>query len=869
MIGAQLLGQARRMLVRDWRSGELRLLALALAIAVAAVTSVGFFVDRVRLGLQRDAAQTMGGDAVLESDHPIDPHWFGEAQRAGLRSAQTVSFPSMALAAGTDGADVSGNAGAGSGAGPGASQANDAATLLVAVKAVTDTYPLRGALQVLERGVARTAAGVPRPGSAWVEAGVLAPLGLHVGDMLILGKRHLRIDAVIASEPDRLVQIMGFAPRVLINIDDLPSTGLIQPASRASYRWLIAGDAAAVRALSAQLAGQLARGQHLESLEDGQPQTQRTVDRTERFLGLVALLTVLVAAVAASSAARRFSTRRLDACALMRCLGISQRRITALFSIEFLAIGVLAGCAGTIVGLGLHLVLMRLLGAMLPSDVPLPGVYPAVQGFLCGLVLILGFALPPLEQLRRVSPVRVLRHDLGAPGARSLLAYLLGAAGFAVLLVWTAGEIRLGAIVGAGFVACVAVFAGVALGMLRALRWLRGAGAGSGAAASGRPAAAALGVAWRFALAAVQRRPGATVAQLVALAIGLMALLLLAIVRTDLIDQWRGQAPADAPNRFIINIQPEQRDEVIARLQAAHIEAAVLEPMIRGRLIAVDGVPIGPDSFDDERARGLVEREFNLSYRNEPPPYDPIVHGTWFAPDAAELSIEAGIAKRLHIALGQRLRFDVAGQMVEATVTSVRKVDWNSMHVNFFVIMSPGLLRDAPQSFITSFYLPPGQADVAGELVRRFPNLTVIDIGRVLAQVRGMLDQVIAAVQFLFVFSLAAGVLVLYTALIASQDERVREAALLRALGASRRQLANAQTAEMVLVGSLAGVLAALGAAAIAWALAHYAFEFDFVPRAWILLAGLLAGNAAALAGGQVGMRRVLHTPPLLSLRNA
>jgi len=350
-------------------------------------------------------------------------------------------------------------------------------------------------------------------------------------------------------------------------------------------------------------------------------------------------------------------------------------------------------------------------------------------------------------------------------------------------------------------------------------------------------------------------------------------LLLLAIVRGDLIDQWRGQAPPEAPNRFVINIQPEQVPEIGARLRADGLAQAILEPMVRGRLVQVDGKSIGPESYADERARGLIEREFNLSYRPDAPAQNQIAAGHWFAPDAPELSIEEGIAQRLHIGLGQRLQFDVAGQSVAATVTSIRKVNWDSMRVNFFVIMAPYLLRDMPQTYITAFYLSRAQAagtlDPITDLVRRFPNLTIINTDQILAQVRTMLDQLIAAVQFLFIFALAAGILVLYTALASSQEERMRETALLRALGASRRQLAGAQTAEMVLVGCLAGAMAAFGAVAIAWAMAHYAFDFEFRAPAWIAPAGIAAGVAAALAGGWAGLRRVLAVPPLQSLRDA
>ena len=836
MTQVHLVPQSLRMLRRDWRSGELRLLALALVIAVAAITSVGFFVDRLRLGLHRDAAQYMGGDAVLESDHPVAAHWDDDARSRGLRSAHSLSFPSMAMAD---------------------SATKHDASLLVAVKAVSAEYPLRGTLQILESGQAHPVAGGPPAGTTWVDAPLLGALGLAVGDSLRLGRTQLRIGAVLASEPDRTTQVMGFAPRVLISTADLDATGLVQPASRIAYRWMLAGDTAAVRALVAVIKPQIERGQHLETLDDGRPEMQRTLMRADRFLGLVALLTTLIAAVAVNSASRRFVARRLDSCALMRCLGLTQFQIGALFAGEFLAVGLAASVIGVAAGLGLHLVLLQTLAAFLPESIPAPSVLPAVQGVLCGLVLLLGFGLPPLEQLRRVSPVRVLRRDVGDPSARMLLAYGAGAAGFAVLLAWAAGDARTGGIVGAGFIACIAIFALTARGLIKALQRLR------------RGSLPLAGVTWRFALAAMQRRPGATVAQLVALAVGLMALLLLALVRTDLVDQWRGQAPANAPNRFVINIQPDQADAVRARLQAAQVAGAALEPMIRGRLVQIDDRPISPESYDDERARSLVDREFNLSYRPDAPAHNTIVQGRWYAPGTPELSIEEGLAQRLHISLGQRLRFDVAGQLIDATVTSVRKVNWDSMRVNFFVIMDPSLLRDAPQSLITAFYLPAAQSGFTDELVRAFPNLTVINTDQVLGQVRGMLDQVISAAQFLFAFALAAGVLVLYTALSASQDERVREAALLRALGASRRQLSSAQAAELVLVGALAGALAAAGAAAIAWALAHYVFEFVFVPRPWIAAAGVAGGIAASWLGGWSGMRRVLATPPMASLREA
>ncbi len=835
MTFSRLWAQALRMTVRDWRAGELRLLAAALVIAVAAVTSVGFFVDRIRLGLERDAAQLIGADLVLNADAPIAERLRERARAGALAVADTVTFPSMASNA-----------------------ADPDQMVLAAIKAVGDGYPLRGTLRVRDDPLApdRAATGIPAAGTAWVDPQALQALRLQVGEPLRLGELTLRVTQVIAVEPDRAAQFINFAPRVMFNLADLGATQLIQPGSRVTYRMLVAGERTQVRAFGTWLRGELARGQQIESLEGGQPEMQRTLERAERFLALVALLAAMVAAVAVAAAARRFSLRHLDSCAMMRCLGLAQRDIFRLFALEFLVIGVAACAAGTLLGYAFHFALLQILGSLIQASLPLPSVLPALQGFACGLVLLLGFALPPLAQLRQVPPLRVLRKDLGAPSGRAAFGYLVGFAGFFGLLLWSSNDLRIGSLTAGGFALGVALFALFAWGTLALLSPLR--------AFTGR-----LGLSWRFAVAAVQRRPVATIVQLVSLAVGLMALLLLTVTRTDLVDAWRAAAPPDAPNRFVINIQPDQAESVRARLLEAGIAEPQLYPMVRGRLIERNGEAVGPERYASERAQRLVDREFNLSYAVEAPSHNAIVAGRWFADGADELSIEEGIAKTLGIALGDVLTFEIAGNRVQARVTSLRKVNWDSLRANFFVIMPPSLLADQPQSLITAFHLPPQKAALAVDLVRAYPNLTVVDTSAVFRRVQAVLDQVIAAVEFLFLFTLAAGVLVLYAALAASRDERVREAGLLRALGASRRQLSRAQVAEMACLGGLAGLLAAAGAAAIGWTLARYAFEFDYSVSPSVFVLGLAGGVASALGGGWIGLRGVLNTPPLTTLREA
>lgn len=834
MTLSRLLHQAWRMTLRDWRAGELRLLAGALVIAVAAVTSVGFFVDRIRLGLERDAAQLLAADAVISADAPLGSDVRERARAAGLAQAETVVFPSMALNAGN--ADFS---------------------ALAAVKAVSDGYPLRGTLRVkrsLEAPDEPTRA-TPAPGAVWVDPQAVQALRIDVGGQLKLGEKTFRVERLITIEPDRGSQFINFAPRVMLNLADLPATELIQPGSRVTYRLLVAGERPQVGAFTGAMSGQLGRGQQLESLEGGRPEMQRTLERAERFLSLVALLAAMVAAVAVAAAARRFSLRHLDSCAMMRCLGLAQADIFRLFALEFVYIGVAACAVGMAVGYGFHFVLLQVLGTLIKTSLPQPSLWPALQGGAVGLVLLLGFALPPLVQLRRVPPLRVLRKDLGPPSGRTALGYAVGFVGFFALLLWSSNDLRVGSLTAGGFAVGVLLFALVAWGALQLLAPLR--------AFTGK-----LGISWRFAVAAVQRRPAATIVQLVSLAVGLMALLLLTVTRTDLVNAWRSSAPADAPNRFVINIQPDQVAPVAMRLSAAGFEAT-LYPMIRGRLIARNGTPIQPADFSGDRAQRLVDREFNLSYTSEAPSHNRIVAGQWFRDGSDELSLEEGIARTLGLSLGDALTFDIAGQQVTARVTSLRKVNWDSMRANFFVIMPPSLLASQPKSFITAFHLPEERARFGVDLVRDFPNITVVDTSAVFRQVQAVLDQVIAAVEFLFVFTLAAGVLVLYAALASSRDERVREAGLLRALGASRRQLSNAQVAEMLCLGGLAGLLAAAGAAAIGWALARYAFEFDYTVTPWVFVLGVGGGAACALVGGWLGLRSVLRTPPLTTLREA
>ena len=817
-----------RLLARDWRAGELTVLGLALLLAVASLSSVAFLSDRIGQAVVREASQLLGGDLLLWADHPWDDAVRLEARGRGLAQVDSVSFPSMVT----------------SGQG----------SQLAEVKAVGAGYPLRGRLRVapaLNLGDAETEA-VPGPGQVWLDERLTAALALQPGELLALGRSRLAAAAVLTLEPDRGVNLFAIAPRLLMNLADLPATALIQPGSRVSYRLHLAGDAATIAAFKEWLQAQLKRGERIEDLGNARQDVRNMIERAQRFLSLAALLAVVLAAVAVGFAADRYARRHLDGCAIMRCLGASQRQLLLVHAGEFMIFGAAATVLGCLAGYAAQYGLQRLLAGVMSVALPAPGLRPWLVGSLVGFTLIVGFILPPLLRLRAASTLRVLRRDW-APQAGPGIGYAAGALSLALLMLWVAGDPLLGGIVLGGFAAAALLYAAVARLALAALGGL-GAVMGSG---------------WRIGLANLRRHGKASVLQATALGLGVTAMLLLTVARQDLLDNWRQRLPPDAANRFIINIQPEQRVPLAAHFAAQGLPPPRLEPMVRARLVEINGQPVAAASYEEERAQRLVEREFNLSWSATLPTGNSVVAGRWHGSgqSGGEFSVEKGLAETLHLGIDDRLGFDVAGVRLSGRITSLRRLDWDSMRVNFFVLTPPGLLESYPASYITSFNLAPEQARFVDGLVRAFPNLTVIDVASLLRQMQSLVDKLAAAVQAVFGFSLAAGFIVLYAALQASQDQRRFELALLRALGARAQQLRAAVLAEFAALGAIAGLLGSLGASAIAWALARFAFHLDYRPSLEMLPLGLFAATLGVALAGWLGIRALLNQSPLLALR--
>ena len=846
-----------RSLWRDLRAGELRLLIVAVSLAVAALTAVGFFADRLNGGLQRDARQLLGGDAVISSDNPTPQVFIDKAKELGLQSASTLGFPTMARATSN----------------PQSAGQSDAMTKLVALKAVSEAYPLRGSLQITSKqGVeAVKTRAVPALGEAWVDAALLDGLGLQVGDKLLLGDAELRIGQIITNEPDRGAGFANFAPRAMVNMASMAATGLIQPASRVTYRFAVAGTSSNgpaadkdVKSFTDFAKTQISVGMagvRLESFEGGRPEMKQTLDRAEKFLSLIALLAALLSAVAVALAARGFAAKHLDDCAMLRVLGQSQRNIGLSYAFEFTLVGLFASGLGVLIGYAVHYVFVLLLAGLIESSLPAASLWPVAFGLGMGMTLLLAFGLPPVLQLAQVPPLRVIRRDVGSLKPASLAVLGLGMAGFVTLLLATSSDLKLGLITVGGFAAAMVLFAGISYFAIKLLRM----------SVNDATAPRWLVLATRQLTA----RPAFAVVQISALSLGLLALILLVLLRTDLINSWRKATPADAPNRFVINVMPEQSESFQQTLKQAGVKNFDWYPMIRGRLVAINNADVKLENFADERAKRMLDREFNLSNSAELPAHNIVTTGAWKPEETGGVSVEESVAKTLNLALGDTLRFDVGGLMIDSKVSSIRKVDWGSMRANFYVMFPVVQLTGVPVTYMGAFRAPMNVENKDGEssaafdnaLVKNYPNITNVDMSATISQIQKVLDQVIRAVEFLFAFTLAAGVVVLLAAITATKEERAKEFAVMRALGASGTLLRQVQGAELAGVGLLAGFLASIIAVAIGWAMARYVFEFSWSIKLWVPLAGAFAGSVLALIAGTYVLRSVLRRPVIETLR--
>jgi putative ABC transport system permease protein len=822
---------AMRLMVRNRHSGEQRILVSALVIAVAASTAIGFFTDRLGRGMANQSADFLGADLTLVSPRPVNTDWLREARDEGLQTSETLEFASVV---------VSGDA-----------------LLLSSVKAVQDGFPLRGTIRTAPAPFAPDADTIelPRPGEAWAAPRLLTNLGLQGGDSVEVGAHTLTITRVITFEPGQIGNPFGISPRLLMRMEDVPATGVVQPGSRLKYQYLFAGREVDVAIFRNGLEPRLGPSHELIGVKEGRRAVGSALERAERFLGLSVLAAIILAGVAVAMAAQRYSERHFDMSAMLRCMGASQRDLLWLYLPQLLVLGLAASAVGCLLGWVAQYGILYLLAGLLPTAPSTPHAWPVLAGFATGLIILAGFALPPLMRLKGVPPLRVLRRDLLPMPSRAWLVY--GAALCAIVAVmWRYTDSwPLTLSVLAGGIALVALLGLFALLLLLLSRRFN----------------TRVGVAWRFGLNNLWRRRRASINQILAFGLTLMAMAVVALVRTDLLTTWQQQLPADVPNHFAINILPDQVDDFGSFMEESGIETAQLYPMVRGRLVEINGTAVRKAVTKEARDDNALNRELNLTWTTKLQEDNHILDGRWWQPDDTGkpfVSVESKLAKRMGIRMGDELRFAVGEQRFTAMVASIRNVKWDSFRPNFYMVFPPKVINRFPATYMTSFYLYKAEKPMLRKMVARFPAVTVLEMDRVIEQVGRIFRQVTLTVEYVLIFTLLAGFAVLFAALQASQDDRLYEGALLRALGGSRRQLRSGHLAEFIALGGLAGLLAAIGAECLTWALYSEVLhlEYSFQWQVWI--ATPVAGALLIGAAGFWGTRAVVEQSPVLLLHN-
>ncbi|MCO7635816.1 FtsX-like permease family protein [Pseudomonas sp. S 311-6] len=825
-----ILPLAFRTVRREWRLAELRTLALALVLSIVALGVVATLALRVEHSIAASSAELVGGDGGINAPSPIPAEYEIQAREMALATAHAVRFPSMAFA-------------------------QEQAQLLN-LAAVSPEWPLRGEITLRDADGRQHTAPAPQPGEIYLDARALAALGVDIGATVQIGDANLRIAGELLRQPDG-GNVFALAPTALAPLADIERAGLLGPGSRARYSLLLAGAPGAVQDWKQWAASQaLPDNARLIELEDAQQNLGGAFERANAFLRLCALLAALLAGVAIALASQRYAQRKTDEVALLRALGAPRADVLKLLAGTLAALALPAALLGIALTQGLSALAWQVAGKLFSGALPtVQPVLPSLAAAAMGLAILAGFALPPLARLADVPPAAVFRRSVAPRVRRFDLFYLLPLA-TALGLIWMqAGSARL-AIILAISLAVVALVAAILA--LLAL-WLA------------RRVAADIHPALRLGLASLARRRFTSAVQAVALSLGLCALLILAVAAPALLQEWRSELPDETPNWFALNVLEEQVPDYRAALEQASASQVAMLPLAVGKLTAINGEP-AESFYQTPEQRERAAEQLRFSWSATLPSANRLVAGAWQAPEAgaAGLSVEKGWMERFGLKLGDSLTLESGGRSVTATIDSVREVDWSSFRVNFFLLLDPAHADGMPHTWIASYYLPPAQNNHLADMARQFPNVSMLDVNDLLERVRSIIERVSSAVSWVLSFSLLAGALVLAAALAASAQQRRHEAALLRTLGAQRRQLRLAALCEFLVLGLIAALTATMGAAGAGSWLGQSVFRMAAVPLPWAQLAGtaLLAALVITLLG-LAGTRRILNTPPMALLRAA
>ncbi len=819
-----------RFLVRDWRAGELWLLVLSLLMAVAISTAIALFSDRLQLAIGRQVSEVLGADMMIRSPHAPRPELMAEIADSGLAQTTTLEFPTVVMA----GDEMQ----------------------LVSAKAVQAGYPLRGYIRTASEpfGVDAQVADVPAAGEAWLEPRLFSLLGVAVGDQLMLGEKALTITRAITQETDRGGDFYSLSPRVMFNLEDVPATNVVQPGSRVNWKVLLAGEQAQLKQFEATIEDQLETNERLRQADDESRGLKRSVVRLRQFLGLASMAAVILAGIATAMASRRFAERRFDNSAIMRCAGASRRQVVSLLVGELVLLAFLVAIPGVALGWLLQHGLVILLKGLLPSWMPAAGFVPMLVGGATGMLTLLGFGLAPLLRLQYVTPLRVLRRDLEPAPASSWLVYGFSLLALVALLWYYTRELvmTLGLVLGGGVVLlAVSLLVQVLLG------WIR-------RRTEHRP----MPLYVRLGFQRITQESGHSAAQLLAFSLTFMAMAIVLVLRTDLLDRWQKNLPESTPNYFAMNIQPAQVEGYYEFLEQLSVNVEGLFPIIRGRLIKKNGEDIRQSVSKEKGNQGPLNRELNLTWSKTVPITNTLVAGEWWPNEQAiGVSVEEELAKNLGLVMGDELTFMISGQEVTAPITSLRTVEWESFRPNFFMVFPRAMLEPFPATWLNSFYLPAEYKNQLNELVTRFPTITLLDLDSMIAQVRTMLDQSVIAVEAMLAALLLAGLLVMASVIESTIDQRLREGALIRSLGGTRRQLLVMQAGEFIGFGLIAGLIAAAGTELCSYWVSTRVFNLPWLPVWWLWLALPLFGAVVIGVGGWLGVRRTVRQPPSLVLR--
>ncbi|WP_031434368.1 ABC transporter permease [Methylomarinum vadi] len=819
---------ALRLLWRDARSGELGILLLALIIAVTSSTAISLFADRLHRTMTNQAAEFLAADLVVTSPRPIPEHWLKKARELNLREANTAEFSSVLIE-------------------------NDE-MLLAGVKAVTDSYPLRGYLKTItDDYMTETIRHQgPSPGKAWVEKRVLSALKLQLGDPLTVGEKRLTIERIVTYEPDKRGDLYSLSPRVMINAADLAATRVIQPGSHVHYFFQFSGAAPALLEYNRWLKPLLNPSQRLMDIHEDRPELGNALSRAERYLGLSSIVVIVIAGVAIAMTTRRYSERHFDATAILRCLGCKQHEVLWLYLCQFLLLGIVASVIACGLGWLAQEVLFHLLRNLLPAQVAAPGFFAVIFGFMTGLAILFGFALPPLLRLKNVPPLRVLRRDLQPLPASAWLVYGLALLLIAVLIWRYTEDLKMTAtIIGGGLLATLLlgllVYA-VLVQLRRLLPKLR--------------------LSWRFGLQNLIRHARSTTNQVLAFSITLVAMILSLTVRTDLLNDWQRQLPDNAPNHFALNIFPEQKDALKRELEEQNIDGSRFYPVVRGRLVKINGVAVQRIVSKESEGERATHRDLSLTWAETMPEENKLIAGQWWdSVKTGLVSIEAKLAKSLKVGMGDQLTFTIGSRQMTATVSSIREVQWDTMKPNFYMIFSPGTLDGFASTYITSFYLPEEKKNYLNTLVKNHPGTTILEVDLILKQFKSILAQLTEAVNFLLYFALAAGFTVLFAAIYSTLDNRIYEGALMRTLGANRRLLRKAHLLEFAALGLISAMLSIVMSEGLLLSLYHFVLHLDYRPDVLQWAVTLLSGGLFIALAGYWGVREVVRKSPMRIFR--